>query len=776
MADISRQLVRLRARPETLYLSRGRTVLATGRDGFISDGSGHGLFVHETRLLSRHTIRIDGLVPLTNALSNVEQHSWLGYYLLPVSGVRAQDDRGSGQVQQASQHSLEIRISRVVGEGLHEDVDITNFSQQPTRFALDIEVSADFADLIETIGERQQHGTIERAWRETPGPAWDLEFRYQAERRYAEQNESGVARLERGVIGRIENASSPPERTEGGFRFTVELAPLGEWHVCLRVFPQIDGVLLEPPRGCRQLTASGRLNESDGRRTKTQFLSETTRFEGRGSDTLTAVAIGALEQAAYDLDALRLPDLQHGPRAWTVAAGLPMYVALFGRDTLTTAWQAALAGPEMMRGTLAELARWQGRDTNDWRDEQPGRMLHEAHTGPLEILNFNPRARSYSSVTTSAFYPVVLAEAWHWTGDREFVRQYIPAARSALRWLDDYCDANRDGFHEYQTRSKDGVENQAWKDSGDAIVYEDGSQVRPPIATCEEQGFAYIGKLLLAEVLWWLGERDDAKACLRSAQELKKRFNDRFWMDDLNYVALGLDAKGRQIRSITSNPGHCLATGIIDDALATKTADRLMLDDLFSGWGVRTLSAWHPAYNPYSYHRGSVWPVEQATFVMGFVRYGLHQHAERLSRAFFEAAALFDFYRLPELFSGHPRDHAHPFPAMYPQANSPQAWSASAVFCVVQALLGLYPYAPLNVLLVDPHMPDWLPELTLRDLRVGQSRASIRFFRTEEGRSDYRVLDVVGPLHIVRQPSPWSLTASLGERLRDLMGSAVPGR
>ncbi|MCA1586751.1 MAG: amylo-alpha-1,6-glucosidase, partial [Acidobacteria bacterium] len=387
-------------------------------------------------------------------------HSWLGYYLLPVPGVSAEHDSGSGHLQQASQHSLEIRISRVVGEGLHEDVDITNFSQQPTRCVLDIEVSADFADLIETIGDRHQRGTIEHTWRESPGPAWDLEFRYHAERRYQQQNESGVARLERGVIVRLANTGSPPERTEDGFRFTVELAPLEEWHVCLRVFAQIDGVLLEPPRGCRQLTSA------DAFHTKTLFLAEATKFEGQGNDTLTSVVIGALKQAAYDLDALRLPDLQHGPRAWTMAAGLPMYVALFGRDTLTAAWQGALAGPEMMRGTLAELERWQGRETNDWRDEQPGRMLHEAHTGPLEILNFNPRSRSYSSVTTSAFYPVVLAEAWHWTGDRDFVRQYIPAARSALQWLDEYCDANRDGFHEYQTRSKDGVKNQAWKDSG----------------------------------------------------------------------------------------------------------------------------------------------------------------------------------------------------------------------------------------------------------------------------------------------------------------------
>jgi glycogen debranching enzyme len=209
--------------------------------------------------------------------------------------------------------------------------------------------------------------------------------------------------------------------------------------------------------------------------------------------------------------------------------------------------------------------------------------------------------------------------------------------------------------------------------------------------------------------------------------------------------------------------------------LVTKIADRLMLDDLFSGWGVRTLSSWHPAYNPYSYHRGSVWPVEQGTFVTGFARYGLHRHAERLARAVFEAAALFEAYRLPELFCGHPRDEAHPFPALYPQANSPQAWSASAVFSIVQALLGLYPYAPLNLLVVDPHLPPWLPELTLRDLRVGRGRATIRFFSTASGGSSYRVIDVQGPLRVVRQPSPWSSSASFGERFRDLVGSVLPG-
>jgi glycogen debranching enzyme len=446
-----------------------------------------------------------------------------------------------------------------------------------------------------------------------------------------------------------------------------------------------------------------------------------------------------------------------------VAAGLPIYTALFGRDTLTAAWQAGLTGPDLMRGTLAELARWQGAERDDWRDEQPGRMLHEAHTGPLAMLNFNPRRRYYGSVTTSGFYPLVVAELWRWTGDRELIRPLIGPALAALRWLDEEADLDGDGFYEYQTRSTQGVTNQAWKDSGDAIVDEDGAQVAPPIATCEEQGFAYVAKLHLAEALWWLGDRADAHRLFREARALKRRFNAAFWMEDEGFFALGLDARKRPIRSIASNAGHCLATGIADRALARRAADRLMADDLFSGWGIRTLSARHPAYNPYSYHRGSVWPVEQATFALGFMRYGLHDHLERLCRAQFEAAARFDLLRLPELFGGHQRDADHPFPAHYPQANAPQAWSASAVFCLVQSLLGLYPYAPLKLLAVDPHLPAWLPSITLHGLRVGDGAVTVRFWRRRDGASDYRVLAASGTVRLLRQPSPRLVRASAPE-------------
>jgi glycogen debranching enzyme len=456
-----------------------------------------------------------------------------------------------------------------------------------------------------------------------------------------------------------------------------------------------------------------------------------------------------------------------------VAAGLPIYIALFGRDTLTAAWEASLLGPEMIRGTLTELAKWQGTEINHWRDEEPGKMLHEAHTGPLETMNYNPRRRYYGSITTSGFYGFVVSELWHWTADLDAVRPFVKPAMKALRWLDQYADLDGDGFHEYLTRSTQGVKHQAWKDSPDAIVDAEGRPIEPPIAACEEQGYAYIAKLHLSELLWWMDEKDEARRLYNEASELKKRFNDAFWMADRGFFAMGLTAHKQQIDAISSNPGHCIASGIVDEGLALQTVNRLNADDLFSGWGIRTLSTANPAFNPFSYHRGSVWPVEQGTFALGFMRYGLHEQVERLCRAQFEAAALFDFYRLPELFSGHPRDDAHPFPAYYPFACSPQAWSASSVFCFVQAMTGLYPYAPLNLLLVDPHLPEWLPEITLRNLRVGGAKVTIRFYREEDGASDYEVLDRRGRLHVLRQPSPWSLTASFAERLKDALTSFI---
>jgi glycogen debranching enzyme len=753
-------LVHLRPRADQVYVSQGRTVLATDLDGFFDGGPERGLFVHQTRLLSRYYPLVDGARPVPVALSNVSEHSWLGYYLCPRPEREGEKDEGSGQLTALSQQALELRLSRFVGGGMHEDIDLTNFTRQPLSFGLEIALDADFADQEETRGERRQRGRLGRAWREEEQ---ELLFSYRAEHE--------KARIERGLTVRVRHAASRAAYHDGRIVFHVELPPQGQWHTCLDYVPAIEDEPLLPVYSCRAFLPTE--NEHDRRREA--FLAEAASFSTSESETLAPVVVGALEQARRDLASLRLHDLDVAEDAWTMAAGLPMYVALFGRDTLTTAWQAALLGPEMMRGTLEVLAQRQGREVDDWRDEQPGKMLHEAHTGPLAMLGINPRRRYYGSVTTSGFYPVIVSELWHWTADEERTRRLVGPALAALRWLDHDCPRTAKGFYAYQTRSTQGVRNQAWKDSGDAIVDESGTPVDPPLATCEEQGFVYVAKLHLSEVLWWLGEKDEARRLHHEAGELKKRFNDAFWMDDLGFFALALDARDQPVRSITSNPGHCLAAGITDAALVERTAGRLLGEDLFSGWGIRTLSSRHPAYNPYSYHRGSVWPVEHGSFALGFLRYGLHQYLHTLCRAQFEAARLFEHNRLPELFAGHPRDDAHPFPALYPQANFPQAWSSSAVICFLQALLGIYPYAPLKLLLVDPHLPDWLPEITVERLRVGRAVVTLRFWR-EGDHTDYQVVKQEGPLHVVRQPSPWSLTAGFAERVKDALTSLLPGK
>jgi glycogen debranching enzyme len=747
--------VRLRARPHTLYLGEGRTVLVTDRDGFVLENTNQGLFVHETRLISRLVYRIDGRAPEPVALSNVETRSWCGYYIQLAPGTAERLDTGSGQVPSAAQDALELRLSRYVGEGLHEDVDLTNYGRRRTRFDLSLEVDADFADVLEAGRTRRQKGRRRARWTDTR----TLSFDYRAESRRPGRPRR---RIERGVDVRLSRQPSSVTSRPRRLHFAIDLKPHQTWHLCLDFVARIDGEELPVRHRCRAF--------ADAPPWPTE--PPATRVEGPASATLESVVTGALGQARRDLASLRLHDLDVEAGGWLPAAGLPLFVALYGRDVLTAGWQAALLGPEMMIGALARLAATQGRRHDEWRDEEPGRMLHEAHTGPLSALEIVPHGRSYGSITSSSFYAFVVSQLWHWTGDRAQVAPFLNPAVEALRWMDRHHRTAL-GFYAYATRSADGVRNQGWKDSADAIVDHRGRAVVPPLATCEEQGFAYVAKIFLADILASFDRHAEAGTLREEAAALKRRFNDVFWMPDEGFLAMAVDGHDRPVRAIGSNAGHCIASGIVDDVHVPAIAARLMGPDLFSGWGVRTLSSSNPAYNPYSYHRGSVWPVEQGSFALAFTRYGLHEHAETLARAVFECAALFDFYRLPEVLAGHPRDDDHPFPAIYPGANSPQAWSSSTLFLLLQALLGLYPYAPLNALVVDPHLPVWLPELTLRDLRVGSACADLRFKRQADGRTSFEVDRREGSLHVVHQPSPWSLTSGLFERLRDLMGSVV---
>ena len=764
---INASRIRLRPRDSEVHISRGRTVLAMDRQGSVSgECARQGLFVYQTRTLCRYRWTLDGQQPPVSAQSAVEQHSWLGYYFQAPSNCKQTPTAECDPLQQ----TIELKIARVVGEGMHEDVEITNHTQIATTCTLALEVDADFVSPAEARKGRKQRGPLTKRWEKLGAGQWRWSFDYKAKHHYDHQGNRGIARMQRGLILYL-HADSEPSHSARKISFRIRLKPHQSWKACLKWQPTVDGNLLPVEQQCNALLGS----DGEWSRKQQSFLTRALLIHTPASRDLTPTVQRVLDRARLDLASLRLFDLDQGDHNWKLAAGIPSYQALFGRDMLAASWQASMLSTDMSRGALSMLVQTQATETNDWRDAKPGRMLHESHTDPLSVLNFRPQALYYGSANTSLLFPIVVAELWHWTGDKDLVRPYIKPALDALAWADKSMRDEK-GFYKYRTRSSQGLKNQGWKDSSDAIVYPDGSQVEDPLGTCEMQAFAYAAKLHIAGILWWLDEVEQARRLFHDAEELKSRFNERFWMDNEKYLAMAIDKDDELVKSISSDAGHCLLSGILETDLAADVVNRMMQPDLFSGWGVRTLSSAHPAYNPFAYHRGTVWPVENGAFVLGMARYGLHEPMWQLARALFEAAALFEYDRLPEVFGGHPRDQNHPFPCLYERADSPQAWSASAPFIVLQALLGLYPYAPLDVLFLDPWLPDWLPEITLEDLCVGNARATLRFRRNQNGRTDYEILRLDGDLHVLRQPSPWSLTADWGERVKDAVMSLLPGK
>jgi glycogen debranching enzyme len=388
-------------------------------------------------------------------------------------------------------------------------------------------------------------------------------------------------------------------------------------------------------------------------------------------------------------------------------------------------------------------------------------------------LGKNPFSRYYGDFASPLMYVISIAQLYAWTGEKERITKHRDTARRVLDWAREQGDADGDGYLEYHSRSSDGAKNQGWKDSGNGIVYEDGRIVPEPIATCELQGYWFAAQQLWAVLSWVLGEHEEAKALWRSAMDLKTRFNRDWWLPDEHFFALALDRDKQLVRSVTSNVGQCITTGIINDEHLRPVVGRLFAPDLFSGWGVRTLSTDHVSYDPLKYHLGSVWPVENATIAFGLRRYGFDQRAVEIAEGVFDLAQRYEHGRVPECVGGYRRwenDH----PGTYPQANSPQAWNQSGIVLLVQTLLGLQPVAALDLLVVDPVLPDWMPEVIVRGLRVGGATATIRFHRDADGETHADVLEKRGTLRVVRQPPPESLSAKVSDRFAALVDGVMP--
>jgi glycogen debranching enzyme len=400
--------------------------------------------------------------------------------------------------------------------------------------------------------------------------------------------------------------------------------------------------------------------------------------------------------------------------------------------------QNILVYPAFARGALEILGSLQAREEDDYRDAEPGKILHEMRYGELAHFKLVPHTPYYGTADATPLYLITLHAAWRAIGERALLERHLETAEGCLSWIDRYGDRDGDGFQEYQTRSPVGYENMGWKDSGDCVVYPDGSLVKGPKALCELQGYVYSAWIRMAEVFDALGKPDRAEALRAKAATLFARFNEAFWDDELGFYAYALDGDKKKVLSVASNAGHCLWSGIVPAERAKKVVERLVAPDMWTGWGIRTLSADHPAYNPYNYQTGTVWPHDNAIIAAGFKYYGFGAEAARIAHDISIAASHFPFNQLPELYTAFPRDE-YSFPVQYIGANVPQAWAAGASFMLTQALLGFMPDAPRHKLYVDPLLPSWLPDLTVRDLCIGNHRMDIRFWREGE-RTEFEVI------------------------------------
>jgi glycogen debranching enzyme len=425
------------------------------------------------------------------------------------------------------------------------------------------------------------------------------------------------------------------------------------------------------------------------------------------------------------------------PEGYFPSAGIPWYACPFGRDSLITSLQTLAFNPLIAVGTLHTLARYQGTREDPRREEEPGKILHELRHGEMVRLGLVPHSPYYGTADATPLFVYLFAETMRWQDDDKLYHDLLPNVNRALEWIDTYGDLDGDGFVEYRASTvPGGIRNQVWKDSSDSIQHPDGTLAETPVAAVEVQAYVYAAKQSMSELLRRKGDTATADRLAAEARELRKRFNEAFWMPELGFFAQGLDKDKEQVPTISSNPGHCLWCGIVDDDKAQLTVQRLMQPDMVSGWGVRTISHTSPSYNPMSYHNGSIWPHDNSIIVAGFKRYGFHEETNKVITQIAEAAQYFRYNRLPELYCGFTRDTIYNTgPAEYPVSCSPQAWAAAAPILMIQSILGLQANAVTGQISVSPRLPDWLAKVEVSNLHVGNRCIDITVDK-HEGRNE----------------------------------------
>ena len=722
---------------DKLVLKRGNLFAVAGRMGDIwpPGARDQGGYFEDTRFLSKLRLTVAGGPPVV--LSTQTRPEYTSQVDLTVTS------RMFGGLFQDPVNFLHIRREQIIDDRFAERLTLTNYLVRDIDYWLEYEFAADFADQFEVRGaKRRERGTYFRPLVHDDR----VVFCYQGRD---------------GVLYRVEvffPTRAPDEMDGGRARFSFHLGPDESASLELHAVPSLHAVRSgtsvreaadaarqpgfrsppimteEPESGwlypgshpSSQPPAPRRFDDRIARaRADYRHWAEASGCVETDEEAFN----GALAQSVADLKALTI--------FWedrrVISAGVPWYASPFGRDALITGFQALLVNPDIARDALLFLAAHQGRKVDDFREEEPGKILHEIRRGELARTGEVPHTPYYGSIDATPLFIILYTEYLRWTNDRASGLALLPAAENALRWIENSGDKDGDGFVEYLRRSDRGLRNQGWRDSWDGVPHLDGTPAEPPIALVEVQGYCIDARRRMARLYRQLGRREDAARCTVAAQLLSRRLDDAFWMEKAGTYALALDASKRQVQTVTSNSGHLLFSRVIPEQRARRVARTLMSPESFSGFGIRTLAKGQRPYNPLSYHNGTVWPHDNSLIAMGFSNYGMQKLAAQVLSGEYDACRQFRHYRLPELYCGLGRNEGD-LVVSYPVSCSPQAWASGAFFLMLRACLGLYPDAPRKTLkIVNPHLPGMLQRLTLERLRIGDTLLTLQFTRSGDG-------------------------------------------
>lgn len=669
-----------------LSLVEGSSFCVAGGSGDIVAGSPHGLFFRDSRLLSRFELRLNSGRPETLASALPEPFA---------AQIVLRDRPSPGKADS----TLMLFRRRWIGRGMREDLELRNVGKEPAYCLLELAVEADFADLFEVKEQRVAAGAPTEA--AVVGDA--IVFTH-------ERNDTTRSL----TVSFADGARVTPK----GVTWEVIVPVDGTWTTSIGAAVAIDGHPIEP-----RFRPGVPVEKAAPEERLNRWRAAVPAVE---TDHPTLAAV--IARGAEDLGALRMFDPEHPERA-VVAAGAPWFMTLFGRDSLFTSWMALPVDPDLALGVLQTLARFQGTKVDLRTEEEPGRILHEMRFGEAASLSLGGGTIYYGTADATPLFVILLGELRRWGLAAEAVDALAPNAEAAVHWLRDHGDLDGDGYVEYKRKTDRGLANQGWKDSWDGIQFADGSLPKAPIALAEVQGYTYAAYLAWSYFLGELGRHEECVDWKERALQLKENFNRDFWLEDKQCFAVALDADKRPVDTIASNQGHCLWTGIVAPEKAAGVARALMADDMFSGWGVRTMSRHSEGYNPIGYHSGSVWPHDNAIIVAGLVRYGFVAEAHQIINGILEAAAL-EGGRLPELFAGLARDD---FPGVvpYPTSCSPQAWAAATPLAFLRAILRLDPWVPHGQIWMAPELPPGMTELHVDNIALGGGR--VRVSVTENG-------------------------------------------